>query len=479
MLSDPANCTSEYYSTTEKFEETSSPRSSSIDIHKNSIYHDLVAEKDEPTNHNDNQDHSNSIQEAHMEPVLKKRKDDLLDDFFALSEPSTKKKKKKSKKSKHSQKSSNRPSKDDVGIFMNKSLNLPQSVDKDVNTPEQEKTEMPSTEDQASTRAFEDRMGSITPPPEFDKEAFVEQLATVKPLVRNDLDMDDDDDDDLEFLKRTSPRKSHTPSGNSHSSKSGYQFTTENERKRSYVIAVTSKLDPDGDVSADFGTKGTKKFSTILHSILTHFKDKYGLKANYKEDEVSLIWVDGKTEIKPFYKPTTLRISPEFHEDLFTSDTRLPLTYVRCLLIPKVHLNDFLTRYPEFPALSRNKFKDFANEIEQISQQEKHDTNVFESEDEADEPPAKVVVIDIDDEDDDNYFKIGLKGKDNKRIEVQVSPNTQIRKLLTFYLKNKGIEESNVNMKSVKLIFDDEELDLSGVIGDTELEEDFEVQVVI
>ena len=34
-----------------------------------------------------------------------------------------------------------------------------------------------------------------------------------------------------------------------------------------------------------------------------------------------------------------------------------------------------------------------------------------------------------------NLFVIGLKGKDNKRVEVKVSPETQLRKLLSYYLR--------------------------------------------
>jgi hypothetical protein len=74
-----------------------------------------------------------------------------------------------------------------------------------------------------------------------------------------------------------------------------------------------------------------------------------------------------------------------------------------------------------------------------------------------------------------DYFEIGLKGKDNKRISVQVCATTKLKDLLAHYLKTKDIEAST----KAKLLFDDEELDLEGVVGDTELEDEYEVQVVV
>ncbi|KAF8004139.1 hypothetical protein HF325_001587 [Metschnikowia pulcherrima] len=75
------------------------------------------------------------------------------------------------------------------------------------------------------------------------------------------------------------------------------------------------------------------------------------------------------------------------------------------------------------------------------------------------------------------FFVIGLKGKDNKRIEAEVGPTTKIRSLLTYYMQVKGIEETPG--QKGRIVFEDEELELDAVVADTELEEDFEVQVYI
>ena len=82
-----------------------------------------------------------------------------------------------------------------------------------------------------------------------------------------------------------------------------------------------------------------------------------------------------------------------------------------------------------------------------------------------------------DSQPDADYFEIGLKGKDNKRISVQVCSTTKLRDLLAHYLKAKEIDISAASR--AKLLFDDEELDLNGVVGDTELEDEYEVQVVV
>ena len=60
-----------------------------------------------------------------------------------------------------------------------------------------------------------------------------------------------------------------------------------------------------------------------------------------------------------------------------------------------------------------------------------------------------------------------------------MSPETQLRKLLSYYLRHKGLSEDTVDLSKAKLIFDDEEMDLNDTVGDTELEEDYEIQVVI
>ncbi|CUM46863.1 unnamed protein product [Debaryomyces tyrocola] len=476
MQSDTADCTSEYYTSNEIIDENSSP-----------IYIEVVStdENDIKEDQNDASRRSSQVKqevkketkrEISPEEGAKKRKNDILDDFFALGEPSIKKKK-KSKKLKHAHRNAT-----DEDNTINSALNIQpvtDSVDEDVSLDVEEITVSKTKTPDRKEKALRNRMGSVTPPPVFDKEALLAKRMKLKRLSEaNSFDIEDDDDD-LEILQQSSYRRSHTPSG-SQSGSIGYQFTDENESKRNYILKVTSKLIDGKDIHSTFRTKGTNRFSKTLDSIISYFlKVQKGVE--YTSDDVSLIWIDGRMEIKPFFKPSTLRIQPITPNG--TKKSPRASTYLYCLLIPKSNLETFTSTYSEFEtsASSLKKITDLTDEIEQIDEQEHDDTSMYDASDvgESKSISSRPIVIDLDEEDNESYFVIGLKGKDNKRIEVQVSPVTQIRKLLLYFLKTKGIQESEVNMKTVKLIFDDEELNLDDVVGDTELEEDFEVQIVI
>lgn len=78
---------------------------------------------------------------------------------------------------------------------------------------------------------------------------------------------------------------------------------------------------------------------------------------------------------------------------------------------------------------------------------------------------------------DNSHFPIVLKGKDNKPITVKVSATTPIEKIAKYYLAQKQLDESLYS--KVRLVFDDEDIDLSGTVGDTELEAEFSVDVYV
>lgn len=206
------------------------------------------------------------------------------------------------------------------------------------------------------------------------------------------------------------------------------------EDKRTYLVKIISKKSPTPQ-SFQVSAGGNTTFGSII--------DQLGQQALI--DKVpfylydgTLVWVEGKLELKPFFKPSTLRINPPADG----APTKLT-----CIYIPMDDL-DHLESYPEF------------QEPEEVP-----DTSILDA----------IIVEERTEntEERKDFFVIGLKGKDNKRVEVEVGPDTKIRSLLNFYLSSKGLQEG----KNPRLLFDDEELDLDGLVKDTELEEDFEVQV--
>lgn len=323
---------------------------------------------------------------------------------------------------------------------------------------------------QVSDSHVKDDEESITPPPEMDREALrsiIEERIKAKDIAdidRSALSDDNDSDEiDLDFFK---PTKSESPKTDV------YQFNEENEKQRRYIIRVLTKLptpkDYDPNTVAEFGTRGIKKFGRILEAIVEYYRVQFkGTRrldpvylSQYTPENTALIWIDGKCEMKSFFKPCTFRIPPQTTFDITTNKEVIKPTNLNCLLIPREKVSDFHNIYPEFNL----------QEIGEDVVNDEDDVQVVEG----------VENLDFNNEVlKDKFFVIGLKGKDNKKIEVQVSPETVIKNLLIHYLKTKNIDLDSVNMKNVKLIFDDEEMDLDAVVGDTELEEDFEVQVVI
>lgn len=78
-------------------------------------------------------------------------------------------------------------------------------------------------------------------------------------------------------------------------------------------------------------------------------------------------------------------------------------------------------------------------------------------------------------ESEEGYFPIHLKGKDNIVVSVQVNSETTISKLVDYYKKQRNLDPS----VKIRLSFDDEDMDLSQTVGDTELEEDFTIDVFL
>lgn len=249
-----------------------------------------------------------------------------------------------------------------------------------------------------------------------------------RPSVEDSLDTDIDDDPDLkEFFSHISTDSS-------------------NERNRIYKVKVVSKFEPFYEEEMEIN--GNCTFSKLLKDLLTRTFRAHRKRAYWNNG--ALVWIEGRSELKLFFKPSTLRISPPSDGSAST---------ITCLFIPKADLTRFESKYSEFG---------------HPKQVEEAETSVIEIDDESDtsepNPPDENKTT-------SDYFVIGLKGRDNKRIEVEVNAQTPIQKLLEYYTLQKGIDSATIS--NPRLVFDSEELPLDGTVGDTELEEDFEVEVYL
>lgn len=304
-------------------------------------------------------------------------------------------------------------------------------------------------------------------------------------------DMEDSEEESDHELEELLKLKSQMPKSQTELSPETYTFDDESEKKRKYIVRVTSKLPAvhNQTLEVDFGTKGLKTFEKILKAAVDYFKSALmsvltpPQLSRYRPEAASLVWVEGRKLVHPFFTPKTLRVPPpaEFNP-LFEKIENMKPTIIKFFLIPKEYDTTFMHIYPELQAnrpiedaiepieISENEFN--SNESDDNEEEEEEEVVAQEEQPTSKAPSSEEPV-------GPNLFVIGLKGKDNKRVEVKVSPETQLRKLLSYYLRHKGLSEDTVDLSKAKLIFDDEEMDLNDTVGDTELEEDYEIQVVI
>ncbi|KAM9903573.1 hypothetical protein OXX79_003273 [Metschnikowia pulcherrima] len=226
------------------------------------------------------------------------------------------------------------------------------------------------------------------------------------------------------------------------------------EHSRLYRVEVSSRSGLH--VTYERQITGDTTFGELAEQLSRQTLRDYNL-ANYWK-QGAFVWIEGRSELKPIFKPSTLRI-PEPRGNAMTK--------ISCLHIPTEQLSCFEKLHPEFT-------KDTLEEEDDLPPEEKLEVYALsdvETSVTQKQAPEKEEV------NKSEFFVIGLKGKDNKRIEAEVGPTTKIRSLLTYYMQVKGIEETPG--QKGRIVFEDEELELDAVVADTELEEDFEVQVYI
>lgn len=381
---------------------------------------------------------------------MNKRKDDPFDDFFALSAPADKKKKRRRSRPKLEDKNE--------GGATNSSPRISEDWARKEDLPERKELHLEDI---------------VVQSPEKSKKAkTLPKLGTSEEIISIDDSItvpDEEEDELLEFLKETSASIEHASS-------ESYKFSDSNERRRSYLVRVLCKLDPDSTVSVDIGTKGLKRFDKIHEAVIKELRKRTDSPGgpplmHYTMHTTSMAWIEGRREIKPFFKPSTFRLNPP-SQYVGKNPASIPLTHIPCLLYPKSR--SFL-EYPEFE--TNTSWKKLSQLSSELSNMDETVLSAELSDDEGDFPvdsqPGAHPRAQVDAE----YFEIGLKGKDNKRVSVQVCSTTKIMDVLLHYLKTKNIGADAA--KSTKLIFDDEPLDLDGMVGDTELEDEYEVQVVM
>lgn len=364
---------------------------------------------------------------------------DLEDDFFSMSYTPTfvetkKKKKKKNKKKVKSPSPIVKPVvEEDASLIL---LSEPEVVEDD------SLIEIPAEVTQIPMKR------PITPPP-IDKETFKQmykkqhqqEQQEEEPYIEKDLD---NIKERLNFLNKIS---------------TNVQPDVEAKDTRVYNLHITSYLPGSENLPVlTLQVKGNKQLNSVVKKVLQHFKQLQVIPENlvhlFDEKNVVLYW--NKMQLMSFMKLDSLLI-PETEE----VETEVEMVLYSKNQLEEIRRNERL----ELQERLERKRKD--EELELMLKQRAEEKLKEEQEEiEYSQPEAQ----DIND-----YFKIGLKGEDNYKIIIEVSPETKLEDIVKYYLKTKKLPEST----KVKLVFDDEELEITGTIADTELEEDFTVDVYI
>ncbi|KAA8897099.1 hypothetical protein TRICI_006775 [Trichomonascus ciferrii] len=171
------------------------------------------------------------------------------------------------------------------------------------------------------------------------------------------------------------------------------------------------------------------------------------------------------------------------HESVRVFDSSSPMSLNISRYTPTMQVS--LMTPEDFEARQRAVEEEYARKREQALQEQRE----RERQEREDEERAARAAADAAEEEegeagdaadaaaagDDGFFTVYMKGKDNEAVGVQVNAETEIKKLAAYYKKKKGLPDN----AEIRLEFDDEDLPADGVVGDTELEEDYSIDVYV
>lgn len=380
-----------------------------------------------------------SVTTSPTKSVKKKKSAALMDDFFALAP-------KKKKKTKRKVLESNEEiSNNDVSLLTSSVVSVTQAAPLLQSLPSPNDIVSSTLDKHAET----EKVG-----PNSEEVNKVSSPLAGEPIAEYQEILVGVTDEEVEDDFKIDP----TPFDDLSDNESGYIFNEENEGKRSYqllvkpVVSTISKKVPMDDFFVK--TNGNVKFTEIFNNEILPQINQVTKNAFSSPNELALIWVEGKTEIKYFFKPSTLRIEPK-NMELFSFDgtEEQECTKLTILVIPSQDVKTFSALYPEY---FRDKKAEATNYLIEEARREKEkaistsDIELSEGEDDnvdLSKPVGQRIgglpkaVIDKvgGNEETDQYFVIGLKGKDNKRLEVKVCSNTSMNQLLDYFLLKKSI----------------------------------------
>lgn len=412
-------------------------------------------------------------------PAVKEQyTESLEDDFFSFSVKTAsfpEKRKKKKKK---------------VRVKQAKHMPSVESVDPNSPTQEEYSTPLSSAELLTTTQTHEvitlgddheeepynkKRKMSL---PKFDEQAH--RLQMKNKLNAQYADQDDNlfesDDEDLSAqLKSLYSRVSKITSTIDTTSS---RDSSEPAAVRQYQVAITSHLPGSEGTALELTMKGHKTFDFVIAKTLNYLIGynnvsdvmQYIYRAN------NVVLMRDNLELREFMKPDSLHLQttadgrPTCLELSLYTKTQA-LTYREYREYEKTKKLQQIQREEEIDRIARQNVA-----VDEIDAQASDEDKDFEEIDREIANEQRAVTAEPEEsEEEDVYFKIILKGSGKARIEVQVRPSTLISKVADYYREKANLPAGT----TLRLVFDDENLAFGDKVGDTELEQDFTVDVYV
>lgn len=302
-----------------------------------------------------------------------------------------------------------------------------------------------------SSRCIEVRSRSPTPPPKRRRTHNYPSIAASL------LETDEND----EFFREIAKEAKRTPSG--------ARETTPDQPRRIYNVRFISKLDGSIDKAVQLKVLGKYDFASVLPSVLNGFMKEYkipiAMKKIYVAENVVLYWKTAK--LLNFMTCNSLKIPQAFDDEI--SEIEITIVSKEC---EKAFEENMSSNFLEGELIVETgpEVSNSNNADSRVEEFEKELKGINEL-----TPNDSVEYIDLDNQDDTGLIKIALVGQDNKKLFVNVRRSTKLHKVSEYYRKKKLLQKE----ATLKLVFDHEELDVDGNIGDQDLEDGDMIEVVL
>ncbi|CEP24604.1 unnamed protein product [Cyberlindnera jadinii] len=412
------------------------------------------------------------------------------DDFFNLSvRPSFVEKPKKRKKKKKRQRedvTSATPDADDlrkrtslspspvIASSKKSSITTDDKGDEDVLIVEEIQTAKPA------------KKPKVVLDPNFDENAIRQRIKEQTALLyaqSNDIYgdiLDDNDEDDISRrLRLTEKKASELLSQREPGSAIERSISVEPVEKRKYNVTVESFIPGSEHYQLTLAVKGHKNCAALISKSVTSFAAFNAVPESliYLYDPVNVTLMKDKIELKEHMKLDSLKLPvPEsgitdVHLSLYTK------LQARAILENEQRERDKrlrqLEREEELDRFAHAKINDDAYETYADDDEFRDIDKEIDMESATNEGMVHLEPGPAENEQDSAYFKIVLKCDEKTRMEVKVKPDTELSRIAEHYLAKSGLPSTT----KIRLVFDDEDLNLNETVGDTELEEGFTVDV--